>query len=56
MSNTLEKYEQDEQWLAVRRPLATEYEIDKFCESVAKRMQINGMTEELARAQAIGEL
>ncbi len=45
--------ELDIAWLLVRRPLATEDEQEAFAERVAEKMLINGMTEELARNQAL---
>lgn len=53
MADALENWELDIAWLLVRRPLATEAEQEAFAERVAEKMLINGMTEELARNQAL---
>lgn len=56
MSDLPESWELDAAWFRVNFPLvATETEIDTFCDLVAEKMR-NGMGESRARFESVAEL
>lgn len=52
MTKQLEKFEQDRAWLLIKKPHATESDLDMFVEKVAVFTENYDMNEDRAREEA----